>query len=292
MYNEIDSNKRKSYLLIALFIGLLALVGYIAGELADINGVAGLVIALFVSISWTIISWFGGSKLTLFSVGAQELKDRSQNTELWNLVENLAITAGIPKPRIFIVTDPSPNAFATGRDPQHATVTVTTGLLQLLNRTELEGVLAHEISHIKNYDIRIMLLASVLVGSIVFIGNMIFRFGLFRGRNKNNIIFLILGLLFIFLSPLIGELIRLAISRKREYLADASGALLTRYPEGLASALEKIRQNAKPMKISSITTNHLWISDPTTKSLSDTIEHFWSTHPPIKKRISILRNMM
>jgi len=294
MYSQIDSNKRKSILLIALFIGLLACVGYIYGRVTN-TGYFGLVLALIISIGWTMISWFAGSSMVLMTTGAQELTDRNQFPLLWNIVENLAITAGIPMPRIYVVDDPSPNAFATGRDPQHSSIAVTTGLLRILDRTELEGVISHEISHIKNLDTRIMILASVLIGVLVLLGDWIFR-GAFFGRRKRDDegggILMLLGIVFILVSPLIGQFIQLAISRKREYLADASGALLTRYPEGLASALEKIRDTSIPMQHISKATNHLWISDPTTKSFSQKVSGLLSTHPPIDDRINQLRQML
>lgn len=293
MYSQIDSNKRKSWLLIALFVGLLALVGYIYGYVTD-TGYGGLILALVISTGWTLISWYAGSGIALWSAGAVELTDRAQFITLWNVVENLAITAGLPKPKIFIVDDPSPNAFATGRDPQHASVAVTTGLLQILNHNELQGVLAHELSHVKNYDTRLMVMVAVLVGAIVMLGNWLFHGSLFGRRRdrEGGGILMILGILFILLAPLIGELIKLAISRKREYLADASGALLTRYPEGLATALEKIRDRAAPMRATSTATNHLWISDPTAKSLGEKVGGLFSTHPPINERIRLLRVML
>ncbi len=292
MYSQIDSNKRKTTLLVALFIGILAATGYVYGQ---INGMgnAGLVLALIISTIWTLISYYAGSKITLTSLGAKELTDRAQFPTLWNTVENLSITAGIPRPRIYIVDDPSPNAFATGRDPEHSSVAVTTGILQILKPIELEGVLAHELSHIKNYDTRLMVFIGVLVGALVMLGDWMFRGALFKGDKKDgNGIFMLIGLVFIVLSPVIAELIKLAISRRREYLADASGSLLTRYPEGLASALEKIRDNASPMQKRSNATNHLWISDPKAKSLGERAAGIFATHPPINNRINELRSML
>lgn len=292
MYSQIDSNKHKSWLLIALFVGLLALAGYVYGYITE-TGYFGLILALFISTVWTLISWYGGSAITLSTLGARELSDRSQFMTLWNLVENLSITAGIPMPKVYIIDDPSPNAFATGRDPEHSSVAVTTGLLRLLDKTELEGVLAHEISHIKNYDTRLMILAAVLVGALIMLGDWMSRGSLLRrDRKEGGGIFIIIGLLFIVLAPLVGELIKLAISRKREYLADASGALLTRYPEGLANALQKIRDAGMPMRQTSNATNHLWISDPKAKSLGEKVSGFLATHPPINERIHLLNNML
>ena len=265
------------------------LYGYINGY-----GYTGLILALIISTVWTLISWYAGSAITLATLGAHELKDKSQFPTLWNTVENLSITAGIPMPRIFIVNDTSPNAFATGRDPQHASVAVTTGLLQILNKTELEGVLAHELAHIKNYDTRIMVFIGVLVGAIVMLGDWMFRSSLLRSNDRKNghPAIMIIGLLFIILSPIIAELIKLAISHSHEYITNTSKTLLTRYPEGLASALEKIRDNATPMRQQSQATNHLWISDPKAKKLSEKISGFFATHPPINDRINKLRGML
>jgi heat shock protein HtpX len=295
MYSHIDSNRRKSWLLIFLFTGLLALAGWIYGYIVTDTGPTGLVFALIASTGMTTVSWFAGDKLALASTGAEELTDRSQFPTLWNLVENLSITAGIPKPRIYIITDESPNAFATGRDPEHASVAVTTGLLNLLEKSELEGVLAHEISHIKNLDIRVMMLVIVLVGAIALIGDKFLRLGIGGRRNREREqaggILLLVGVIFLVLSPLIAELIKLAISRKREYLADASGALLTRYPDGLASALEKIRDAALPLAQTSPATNHLWISEPAASARESRLRSLFSTHPPIEERIAKLREM-
>ncbi len=292
MYSQIDSNRRKSWLLIFVFIGLLAFAGWVYGYVVTDYGSGGLILALTISIVMTLISWFAGDKIALSSSGAVELTDRAQFPTLWNVVENLSITAGTPMPRVYIIEDDSPNAFATGRDPEHASVAVTTGLLLRLERPELEGVLSHELSHIKNYDIRLMMLVVVLVGTLTLIGDKFIRFG-FGGRRRRDSgnILAIVGIVFLVLSPLIGQLIKLAISRRREYLADASGALLTRYPEGLARALEKIRDAAIPMQKTSVATNHLWISEPTGGARAK-VAGLFSTHPPIDDRIMRLRQMI
>jgi heat shock protein HtpX len=295
MYSHIDSNRRKSWLLIFFFTGLLALAGWIYGYIVTDTGPTGLVFALVVSTGMTAVSWFAGDKIALATTGAQELTDRAQFPTLWNIVENLSITAGIPKPRIYIIEDDSPNAFATGRDPEHASVAVTTGLLTRLEKTELEGVLAHELSHVKNLDIRVMMLVIVLVGALAILGDQFMRFGIGGRRSRDREqqgggILMLVGIVFLILSPLIGELIKLAISRKREYLADASGALLTRYPEGLARALEKIHEAAIPLERSSSATNHLWISEPS-GGIGSRVRALFSTHPPIEDRIAKLRQM-
>ncbi|MBU1033077.1 MAG: M48 family metalloprotease [Patescibacteria group bacterium] len=297
MYKQIDSNRRKTWILIMLFIGILAAVGWFFGYIYTDTGSLPLIIALVISLGMTSISWFAGDKIALSISGAHELKEKSTFPTLWNVVENLSITAGIKSPRIYIIEDNSPNAFATGRDPEHSSVAVTTGLLSRLERAELEGVLAHELSHIKNLDIRVMMVVVVLVGTITIIGDMFLRFSLFgrgksRDRGQAGAILMIVGVVFLILAPLVGELIKLAISRKREYLADASGALLTRYPEGLARALEKISTAAIPLKRASTATNHLWISEPGAKGgMSKKFHALLSTHPPIQDRIIQLRAM-
>ena len=295
MYKQIDSNRHKSALLIALFIGILSVAGYAYGYVTD-TGYGGLVIALIISIGMTSVSWFAGDKIVLATSGAVQITDRNQNPSLWNLVENLCITAGLPIPKIYVIDDPSPNAFATGRDPQHASIAVTTGLVQMMENEELEGVIAHELSHVKNLDCRYMLLVAVLVGSLSLLGHFFVRGGLFgrRGRDQKDDsgLLLIIGIVFLIIAPVVGEMIKLAISRKREYLADASGALLTRYPEGLARALEKIRDANQPMTRASEATAHLWISNPFAgQGWKSRFSNLLSTHPPLEDRILELRKM-
>lgn len=298
MYNQIASNRRKSIILIALFIGICAAAGYVYGYVNDI-GSAGLVFALVVSMGYALFSWFAGDKIVLASTGAIEIKTREQNSYVWNLVENLSIASGQPMPRVYLINDPALNAFATGRDPKHASIALTTGIVQALENEELEGVIAHELSHVKNEDTKIMLLAAVLVGVLSLFGDWMFRNALFgrKGRDRSDNgglgqVMMIAGFVFIILSPLIGQLIQLAISRQREYLADASGSLLTRYPEGLAKALEKIQSSTTPIARTSAATNHLWIADPkgSAPSLRQKIGGLFSTHPPIEERIKRLRS--
>lgn len=296
MYQQIDANRQKTWLLIAIFAGLCAAAGWVYGYVITDAGPTGLIFALCISVGMTAVSWFAGDKIALATSGAQEIQTKEELPILWNAVENLAITAGIPRPRIYLIQEAAPNAFATGRDPQHSSIAVTTGLLEQLDQTELEGVLAHEMSHIKNLDIRVMMVVIVLVGALSLIGHEFLRFSAFGGRRRSeneggSNIFAIAGIVFLILSPFIGQLIKLAISRRREYLADASGALLTRYPEGLARALEKIRDANTPMQRTSEATNHLWISEPVHSSLGSKISGLFSTHPPIEDRIARLRNM-
>lgn len=295
MYQQIDSNKRNTWILITLFTGLLAATGYVLGAVnGDWGG--GLALALIISLGSTFVSWFAGDKIVLFTSGAKELTDREQNRYIWNLVENLCITAGLPRPRIYIVEDDSPNAFATGRDPQHASIALTTGIINLLENEELEGVIAHELSHVKNYDTRYMMLVAVLVGTLTMVGDMFIHGGFRRrssDRDSGGGAFMVVGILFLIISPLIGQLIKFAISRQREYLADASGSLLTRYPEGLARALEKISQHSQPMQKASHATAHLWISNPFGEKagLTSKISNLFSTHPPATERIARLRGL-
>lgn len=294
MYADIEKNKRRSTFLIAAFIGLVVAIGWIYGYLVSDTGPFGLGIAVAISLGMTAVSWFASDSVALSLSGAQELERREDFPTLWNVVENLAITAGLPKPRIYLIEDPSPNAFATGRDPKHASVAVTTGLLQRLEKAELEAVLAHELSHIGNYDTRVMTLAVVLVGAIGILADVGLRFSGRRGSDHEGggNILAVVGFVLILLSPLIANLMKLAISRHREYLADASGALLTRYPEGLARALEKIRDAALPVERTSVATNHLWISDPEGgERLGEKVASLFSTHPPINERIARLRQM-
>jgi heat shock protein HtpX len=237
--------------------------------------------------------WFS-DKIAIAQAGATPA-DENQYKELHRIVENLAITAGLPKPRVYIIDDPAPNAFATGRDKNHAVVAVTTGLLSMMDRSELEGVIAHELSHVGNRDILVMTVAVVLVGVISMIANIAIRMSYFGGGNRernNNPLILIAFIVAIILAPIAAQLIQLAISRKREFLADASGALLTRYPEGLESALRKIGSYEAPMQRASTTTAHLYISNPFgAHEAGQWVQKLFSTHPPIPERIAALEGM-
>ena len=294
MYKEIASNKRKSALLIAVFTGVLAAAGYVYGALNG-SGYAGLVFALLISLGMTAFSWFLGDKVVLSTTGARRIKDRNEYPYLWNMVENLTITVGMPMPKLYVVEDDAPNAFATGRSPELASIAFTTGIIALLENEELEGVAAHELSHVRNRDTLYMVLVAVMVGALSLMGDIFFRIGMGGNRSKSNNnsngggILMILGIVFLIVSPIIGELIKLAISRQREYLADASGALMTRYPDGLASALAKISTNAKPIQRSSTATSHLWIASPFGNSKK--IASLFSTHPPAEERIKRLHEM-
>lgn len=297
MYAQIARNKRKTILLIVLFVALLGILGYVFDRLLGGSGSAGIIFALILSWGMALISYYSGDRIALATSGARPLA-KEDNPYVYRMVENLCITAGLPLPKIYIVNDPALNAFATGRDPTHSSIALTTGIIGALENEELEGVIAHELSHVKNYDIRVMTIVIVLVGAVALLADFFLRaqfFGLGgRGRNREGggsafAFLMIAGLVLAILSPLIAQLIQLAVSRKREYLADASGALLTRYPEGLARALEKIGQNARPLTRKSNATAHLWIANPFGNKR--TFAALFATHPPIEKRIKALREM-
>ena len=295
MYDQIDSNKRSSIILIVVFFLLLGAMGYFMGVYSGGGQYpyVGVVVAILFSLVFTSFSYFGGDKVALISSGAKKV-EKTDNPYLYRMVENLCITAGMPVPKVHIIPDPAINAFATGRNPELASIAITTGAIEKLKNEELEGVIAHELSHIKNYDIRFMMLVAVLVGSIAIMSDVFIRMSFFgRGRksdskNSGGSVMLIVGLVFIILSPIVARLIKLMISRRREYLADASGSLLTRYPEGLARALEKIAQQSQPMEKASTATAHLFIANP---FKSKGIKGWFSTHPPVEDRIKKLRGM-
>lgn len=248
-----------------------------------------IVIPAFIFASvMSLISFYAGDKVALAQSGAHQIK-REDNKYVWRMVENLSITAGLPMPKVYIINDPSMNAFATGRDPQHSSIALTTGLIENLENEELEGVIAHELSHVKNYDIRLMMVVIICVGIITLLADWMVRSAIWGGRGSSNKnhgnALVIIGLILAVLSPLFAKLIQLAVSRKREFLADASGAMLTRYPEGLARALEKISAQAQPLKRANKATAHLYISNPLKKT-----SKFFSTHPPVADRIKYLRS--
>lgn len=294
MYSQIDSNKHKTILLIAIFIAIITAIGWFLGYYMQ-YGSGTVFVALAISLIMTLVSYYNGDKIALASTGAKAIV-KEDNPYVYRLVENLCITAGAPMPKVYLIDSPALNAFATGRDPEHASIALTTGIINALENEELEGVIAHELSHIKNYDIRVMTIVVVLVGAISLISQMFFRTRILGGRRDSGnrgggqlgAVIMIVGIVLLILSPIIAELIKLAISRKREYLADASGALLTRYPEGLARALEKISQSNTPLPNASAATAHLFISNPLK---GKGISSWFSTHPPIAERIKKLREM-
>lgn len=289
-YKEIDSNKRNTTLLIIIFTLIIVALGYFISE--AMGDYIFLSIAFGISLIVNLIGYYQGDKIILKMNAAKGIS-KAEALELYRTVENLAITAGMPSPKIYIIQDDAPNAFATGRDPEHASVSITTGLLNRLDKKELEGVIAHELSHIKNYDIRLTMMVIMLVGITVMLSDIFLRIGSRIGgrRDKNGIgiFFFIAAIVLAILSPIIAKIIQLAISRQREYLADADSALLTRYPEGLANALEKIKEIDLPMKNPNKATANLYISNPfaSKKSLASRL---FATHPPIDDRVKRLRN--
>ena len=292
-YSQIDDNKRKSVFLLMIATALVIGLGYIFDRAYGGDGYSGIFLGIIISLISTSVSYFHGDKIALWTSGAKPL-EKTDNPYVYRLVENLCITAGLPTPKIYIIEDSAINAFATGRKPELASMAITRGAIEKLKNEELEGVIAHELSHVKNYDIRFMMLVAVLVGAISIMANIFLRGGMFRRRgndrdNGNGLeIFAIVGIVLAILSPLIAQLIKLAVSRKREYLADASGVLLTRYPEGLANALEKIAAENQPLQQVSPATAPMYISNPFSgKNLSG----LFSTHPPIEDRIKKLKEM-
>jgi len=292
MYNQIDSNKRRTVILIVIFIAVILALGWLFGNLYD-YGYGGLFIAIIISTGMTLVGYYQGDKVALWTSGAKAV-EKADNPYLYRIVENLCITTGIPTPRVYLINDPAINAFATGRDPEHSSIAVTVGAVEKLKNEELEGVVAHELSHVKNYDIRLMTIVIVLVGIVSLLSNFMFRANLFGGRRSSNdrseggAILMIVGLILMIFAPLVSSLIQLAISRRREYLADASGALLTRYPEGLASALERIKLENLPTRNANNATAHLYFANPFSGRKISTL---FSTHPPIDERIAALRQM-
>jgi heat shock protein HtpX len=297
MYEQISSNKRKSFFLILFFLGLIFALAWFFGQVTELGSYA-VIPAFIIAIIMTIGSYYSSDKIVLAVSRARPVA-KEEYPYLYNVVEGLAMAAGLPKPRCYIINDTAPNAFATGRNPKNSVIVVTTGLLEKLNRAELEGVIAHEMSHIKNYDVLVQTLSVVMVGVVVLLSDWILRsffWGGGRRRSSNKqggnagSILIVVALVFAVLSPLFAQLLKLAVSRKREYLADANGALLTRYPPGLASALKKLSADREPLEVANKATAHLYIVNPL-KDIKGKMNVMFSTHPPIEKRIEALENM-
>lgn len=290
-YDEISSNKRNSVLLIFLVVVFIALLGYFVGLLYDASlAFIFFIFAIFIAMIQIIASYYYSDKIVLASVNARPAT-RDEHRYLMNVVEGLSIAAGIPKPRVYVIDNPDINAFATGRNPENAVIVVTTGMLKKLNRSEIEGVIAHEMSHIRNYDILFASLVAVLIGIISIVAQLALRNMWFRNRDdrgKGSGILVVVGLIFAILAPISAKLVQLAISRRREYLADASGVQLTRYPDGLADALEKIKKENRGRLKTSDAVAHLFISNPL-KGFK--VSGLFSTHPPIEDRIKKLKAM-
>lgn len=298
VYDRIDSNRRRTWLLMFLMVVLVMALVYVIGQATNAPGawvVGGGIFCLF--MAW--LSYYNSDKIALSISGARLVREED-DPKLYHLVENLCIASGLPLPRIYIIPDTAPNAFATGRDPVHASIAVTTGLLQKLERSELEGVLAHELSHVKNYDIRLQTIIVVMVGLVALISDIFLRFMWYGGGRRRGsgggqlaLIFAAVGIVLAILSPVIATLMQLAISRRREFLADADGALMTRYPEGLATALEKIAADPEPLEVANKATAHLYTVSPLKgKTGGSWLQRLWDTHPPIQARVAALREMM
>lgn len=294
-YTQINANKRRSVFLVSIFILIIVALGYVFSKAYD-AGPGILVLAIAFSVGMTLIGYYSGDKVALWTAGATEVT-KEQNPYLVRIVENLSITAGLPMPKVYVMQDEVINAFATGRDPQHASVAVTTGALEKLENEELEGVIAHELSHVGNYDVRFMTLVAVLVGIISLLAHWFIRFNFFGGRRSGGGkggaqgIFMLVGIILSILAPIAAMLIQLAVSRKREFLADAAGAQLTRYPEGLARALEKIAAQDGKLATANNSTAPLYIANPFGAAHGHGFGRMFSTHPPIEERIKILRGM-
>ncbi|TET70242.1 MAG: zinc metalloprotease HtpX [Candidatus Aminicenantes bacterium] len=297
MYEQITRNKWKSFFLILFFLCLIFALVWIFGELTG-WGPQGLIIAVIIAVAMTFGSYYASDKIVL-AISKAKPVEKKDYPYLYNVVEGLAIAAGLPKPRCYIIDDTAPNAFASGRNPKNSVIVVTKGLLEKLNRAELEGVIAHEMAHIKNYDVLVQTLTVVMVGVVVLLSDWILRSFIWGGRRRRTSskgrgsgaeILIVVGLVLAVLSPIVSQLVRLAVSRKREFLADANGALLTRYPPGLASALKKLVADREPLEAANKATAHLYIVNPL-KDIKGRVNKLFSTHPPIEERISALEKM-
>jgi len=289
MYSAIAANKRNTVLIIAIFIVIIGGLGALTAWIADNWWIAG--ITLVGAAAYAIIQYFAATSETIALTGAREIS-KWDEPRLYRIVENLAITEGLPMPKVYIIDDPAPNAFATGRDPEHAVVAATTGLLQIMDDAELQGVMAHEMGHVKNYDIRVSLIVFGLVVAIGLLADIALRVTIFGGRGRSNsnggpaaIVMLAIGLVAVIVAPLIASIVQAAVSRQREYLADATGALTTRHPEALARALEKLKVYGRPVARTNSSMSHLWISDPNKPGF---MQRLFATHPPIDDRIARL----
>lgn len=286
MYSAISKNKRNTVLIMAVFVALIGVIGIVVGYLN--NNYSLSVTILVMAAIYALIQYFAASSLAMAMTGAKEIQ-KQDAPELWRTVENLAIASGVPMPKVYLINDPAPNAFATGRDPKHAIVGATTGLLEIMDKRELEAVMAHEMSHVQNYDIRVSMIAFGLVSAIGLLADVALRmmfFGDSRDRNVHPMVY-VLGLAVVILAPILAAITQMAISRQREYLADASGALMTRDSEGLASALGKLRDYGRPMQKQTTSTANLFLSNPLKPGF---FAKLFSTHPPIDERIARLRN--
>ncbi|MRG60909.1 M48 family metalloprotease [Agromyces sp. CFH 90414] len=288
MYRAIAKNKRNTFFTILLFLLIIGGLGWLA---ASIYGDLTIVIVtVVIAIGYALIQYFTADKQAIAMSGAVEITSKAEHPRLWRTVENLSIATGTPMPKVYVISDQAPNAFATGRDPEHAIVAATTGLLEIMDDAELEGVMAHELGHVRNYDIRLSMVVFGLVVAIGFISDLLVRMAFFGGNRNNNgnPIVLIFGIVAMLVAPLVASLVQLAVSRQREYLADATGAMTTRHPDALARALLKLEAYGRPMKRQNSSMAHLWIADPLKPGV---IDRLFATHPPIPDRVKRLQEM-
>ncbi|MEV1130422.1 M48 family metalloprotease [Agromyces sp. NPDC049794] len=287
MYRAIARNKRNTVFIILFFLAIIGGLGWLAAWVYQ--DLTIVIVTVVVASAYALIQYFTADKQAIAMSGAIQLHSKADHPRLWRTVENLSITTGSPMPKVYVISDPAPNAFATGRDPEHAVVAATTGLLEIMDDAELEGVMAHELGHVRNYDIRLSMIVFGLVVAIGFISDMFLRMTFFGGRNNNqNPVMLIVGLVAMLIAPLVASLVQLAVSRQREYLADATGAMTTRHPDALASALEKLEAYGRPMRRQNSSMAHLWIADPLRPGVMDRL---FATHPPIAERVKRLEQM-
>lgn len=289
MYSAIAKNKRNTVFIMAFFLLIIGGLGWLAGYIY--NDITITVMTIVIAAGYALFQYYLAGSQALSMAGAIEIQ-KSDNPRLYRIVENLCIATGTPMPRIYIINDQAPNAFATGRDPQHASVAATSGLLDLMDDAELEGVMAHELGHVRNYDIRVSMIVFGLVVAVGFLSDMLLRMSLFAPRRDNNgggnPIMLVVGLVALLIAPLVATMVQLAISRQREYLADATGALSTRHPEALASALQKLGAYGRPLQKQSSSMAHMWIADPVKPGI---VDRMFATHPPLQDRIERLHEM-
>ena len=291
MYSAIAANKRNTVIIIGGFVALIGLLAWLWGQ-ASGNGSSAILIILFAA-GYALFQYYAASSIALSMSGAHQIQKRD-NPRLWNTVENLAISQGMPMPKVYIINVPAPNAFATGRNPEHAVVAATTGLLEIMDDNELEGVMAHELGHVKNYDIRVSMIVFGLVSAIGILADFAIRMAWFSGASRNRdsgqlgLVLILIGVVGWIIATLIGPIVSAAVSRQREYLADASGAQMTRYPDGLASALQKLGEYGRPMRKANSAMAHMYINDPIKPGM---VERLFSTHPPIPKRIERLKQI-
>ncbi|TFB56999.1 M48 family metalloprotease [Cryobacterium tagatosivorans] len=290
MYSAIARNKRNTVFIIILFLVIIAGLAWLANAVYGDRGYGIFIATMVIAILYAVVQYFMAGRQAAAMSGGVRLNSKDENPRLWRIVENLSITTGTPMPEIYLINDPAPNAFATGRDPEHAIVAATTGLLEIMDDSELEGVMAHELGHVQNYDIRVSMIVFGLVVAVGFISDMFLRMAFFgrSDRNNGNPIVLVFGLVAMLVAPLVASMVQMAVSRQREYLADATSAMTTRHPDALARALEKLQTYGRPLRRQNTSMAHLWIADPLKPGL---MAKLFSTHPPIADRVERLHTM-